>query len=96
VALGSANPAGTESPKGDGRWGQADLAGNAWEWTLDWNGTYTTPCTDCAALSGGLERVLRGGSAYNIAENMTTAYRFPNGPSHRYRTVGFRCARIPP
>jgi formylglycine-generating enzyme len=27
---------GTKSTKGDGKWGHADLAGNVWEWTLDW------------------------------------------------------------
>lgn len=27
---------GSRSPKGDGRWGNADLAGNALEWVRDW------------------------------------------------------------
>jgi formylglycine-generating enzyme required for sulfatase activity len=31
---GAANRVGSESPKGDGKYGQADLAGNVWEWTL--------------------------------------------------------------
>src|SRR5438132_546504 len=26
---------GTDSPKGDGKFGQSDLAGNVWEWNLD-------------------------------------------------------------
>src|SRR6185503_5212427 len=32
-------PVGSRSPQGDGKWGQADLAGNVWEWTLDWGAT---------------------------------------------------------
>ncbi|HEY5951509.1 MAG TPA: SUMF1/EgtB/PvdO family nonheme iron enzyme, partial [Kofleriaceae bacterium] len=32
---GGTNRVGSESPKGDGKWGHSDLAGNVWEWTLD-------------------------------------------------------------
>ena len=31
---------GSKSPTGDGKWGQADLAGGVWEWNLDW---YASP-----------------------------------------------------
>jgi sulfatase modifying factor 1 len=37
--------------KGDGRWGQSDLAGNVSEWVLDWSASYPNPCTDCADLT---------------------------------------------
>jgi formylglycine-generating enzyme required for sulfatase activity len=48
---GALNRVGSESPKGDGRYGQADLAGNAWEWTLDaYQIPYAVPCDDCADL----------------------------------------------
>jgi formylglycine-generating enzyme required for sulfatase activity len=44
---------GSYSPKGDGRWGQADLAGNLKEWVLDRRtDPYLNPCLDCAVLSG--------------------------------------------
>ncbi len=33
---GSTQVVGSKSPKGDGAWGQSDLAGNVAEWLLDW------------------------------------------------------------
>jgi formylglycine-generating enzyme required for sulfatase activity len=59
---------GLASPKGDGKWGQADLAGDVAEWTLDWFAPYARPCNDCAFLSTVAQpttiRVQRGGSSY--------------------------------
>jgi formylglycine-generating enzyme required for sulfatase activity len=59
---------GSKSPKGDGKWGQADLGGNLLEWTLDYYGPYQTPCDNCADLNNviiwGISslREIRGGS----------------------------------
>ena len=51
--LGSVSQVGSRSPKGDGRWGNADLVGNVAEWVLDsYLGTYPKPCLNCAALGG--------------------------------------------
>jgi formylglycine-generating enzyme required for sulfatase activity len=46
-----ANDVGSESPKGDGKWGHADLTGNVAEWILDGEGGDETGCMDCARLS---------------------------------------------
>ena len=53
---------------GAGLWGQLDLAGNVWEWTLDSGLPYSSPCSDCAGFgdtpdeSISPDREIRGGS----------------------------------
>ena len=95
---GGVNRVGSESPKGDGRWGHSDLAGNVWEWVLDW---YVSPypdpqtCNDCANLTASSYRVLLGGSFNVDASNLRAANRFFNNPISRSGSIGFRCARTP-
>jgi formylglycine-generating enzyme required for sulfatase activity len=84
---------GSKSPKGDGKWGQADLGGNVWEWTLDVaGGAYPMPCVDCAAVSGGSYRAFRSGSNDDIAATLRSAVRHVYYPEYR-GIVGARCAR---
>lgn len=80
-------------PLGDSRWGQSDLAGNVFEWTLDWYATYTSACTNCADLTATPYRVIRGGSFVSIVTSMRAGYRGNAGPSDRDYNVGVRCAR---
>ena len=97
-ATGGVNRVGSESPKGDGRWRQADLAGNVWEWMLDWFTDYPNPCNDCATVTTvttGTDRVLRGGSFGNDASSLRAAYRNNGTPTVRDYVFGFRCARAP-
>jgi formylglycine-generating enzyme required for sulfatase activity len=39
------------APMGAGRWGQLDLAGEAFQWDLDGFGPFFEPCSDCAGLT---------------------------------------------
>jgi len=84
---------GTKAPKGDAKWGQSDLGGNAWEWTLDWAPTrYIMPCHDCAEVTAGSYRVFLGGSNNDIASTLLAASRHVSVPEYR-GVVGGRCAR---
>jgi formylglycine-generating enzyme required for sulfatase activity len=97
--VGGSNRVGFESPLGDGRWGHADLAGNVWEWTLDWFGPYDASCADCAQLVPAVpaERVLRGGGFFNEDVGLLrSAYRdVHHNPGARVTSYGLRCARRP-
>jgi ELWxxDGT repeat protein len=90
-------PVGT-LPAGQGRWGHADLAGNLREWCLDFQngGWYSgggASCTDCANLTPGTGRTLRGGSWQDIeARSLRAAHRNPAAVAH---ADGIRCARNP-
>jgi formylglycine-generating enzyme required for sulfatase activity len=84
---------GSRSPKGDGRWGHADLEGNAWEWTLD---RYVSPyasatCIDCAYLTTGSSRTVRGYGFSDSEFYLRSAIRNSGDPVGR--GIGSRCAR---
>jgi sulfatase modifying factor 1 len=81
---------------GVGAFGQLDLVGDVWEWTLDWYAPFVVPCTDCAALTGGSSRVNRGGDWNDTIERVVVPNREGwDSPSMRDRYYGFRCARAP-
>lgn len=82
-------------PQGDGKWGHADLAGNLWEWALDYYGVYESPCVDCAYLTTASERTLRGGSFLVPATSLATPFRNSSAETARSGNIGVRCARSP-
>lgn len=94
--VGNVNRVGSESSKGDGRWGHSDLSGNVFEWVLDsYVASPPTPCDDCAELSGG-NRVVRGGSFRETqASFLRAGSRSSSAVTNRNYTTGVRCARRP-
>jgi formylglycine-generating enzyme len=89
------NDVGSESPAGDGKYGQADLAGNVGEWTLDSNAEYVTPCADCSNVAPLTSPVWRGGSYSLVALALEASYRNTSLPAARDGSVGVRCGRSP-
>jgi len=82
-------------PAGVGKFGQMDLAGSMYEWTLDWNATLPATCDNCANLVAGTTRVIQGG-AWNAGPNrLMSTFRVAGDPATRDVAEGFRCARQP-
>jgi len=86
-----------QHPAGRGRYGHEDLAGSVWEWTLDWLDTnwYAdggATCTDCARVSSGTHRALRGGAYGYDPITLRAAARSGDLPASRQAYIGFRCA----
>jgi sulfatase modifying factor 1 len=89
-------------PAGNGKYGQADLAGNMIERVLDLYGPTAmppmTPCIDCANLAEVFDNPLmsvRGGSYIYDASYLFSSADWVAWYSDRDNYVGFRCARSP-
>jgi formylglycine-generating enzyme required for sulfatase activity len=88
-------PVGTAA-LGAGLWGQLDLTGEVYQWTLDTFADYVDPCKDCASLSATLPDRVRRGGAFGYDETaLTPSLRSHIAPTHRDGNFGFRCARVP-
>ncbi|HVX90310.1 MAG TPA: SUMF1/EgtB/PvdO family nonheme iron enzyme, partial [Candidatus Paceibacterota bacterium] len=91
-ALTDILPVGSK-PAGMGKFGQLDLAGSMREWTLDSNKPYPASCDDCANLSEGAEKVVRGGDWSSASMYLASDVRLTNIPEMHYKFAGVRCAR---
>lgn len=88
-------PVGTAT-LGAGRWGQLDLAGNAFEWNLDWSApSFADPCTNCATLTESATRVIIGGSFSYPDDYLAPSDTYLAPPAAGNANTGFRCARTP-
>jgi sulfatase modifying factor 1 len=83
------------APLGNGKYGQADLAGNMWEWNLDVRATYVNTCDDCAKVTTSGGRARRGGSYLHDATYLPASVRFSSDPTERSIRNGARCGRTP-
>ena len=83
---------GSHSPKGDGKWMQADLVGNVGEWVADYVGAYPLPCYNCTNRLVAERRVIRGGD-WTLPALDNTASRAQVTPDRREGSYGARCAR---
>ncbi|HWE29368.1 MAG TPA: hypothetical protein VHB97_15270, partial [Polyangia bacterium] len=91
----AAQPVGA-TPLGDGRWGQADLAGNVFELMHDFTDleTYIDPCINCVSTAGTFGAAIRAGSFdAQAAFYERTAYHDAVAYNDRNVAVGARCAR---
>jgi formylglycine-generating enzyme required for sulfatase activity len=79
-------------------WFLHDLSGNVWEWVWDWyaDSYRGAEKENPSGPKNGGNRVLRGGSYVNEADNARVANRDRFAPSFRLSNVGFRLARSLP
>ena len=105
ISCGRANSAGCEgslrsvqrqsAAAGASPYGVIDALGNAAEWVFDcWHPSYQgAPLTDGPWVSGCGQRVIRGGSYRDPADDLRGSARKGAAPTETLPDVGFRCCR---
>jgi formylglycine-generating enzyme required for sulfatase activity len=88
--------------KGRSAYGAHDLAGNLYEWVMDWYAEdfYTNFAKNQAinprGPSEGTAKVQRGGSYINNPYRLRSSFRTKGDPTEQDPNVGFRCAQEVP
>jgi formylglycine-generating enzyme required for sulfatase activity len=73
-------------------WGLHDMHGNVSEWCRDWYGEQAAGGVDPGVVSGGAERVVRGGDRFSSGSHCRSAFRTRARPDIRGWRLGFRIA----
>jgi formylglycine-generating enzyme required for sulfatase activity len=78
-------------PLGAGPFGMEDMAGNVWEWCLDYFESYRgTHKVNPRGPTSGAKRVYRGGSWKSRFNSLRATARGSNVPSYSCNDLGFR------
>ena len=92
--VGDTNEVGSY-PAGKSPYGLLDMAGNVWEWVMDWYDIYPGGDPDESDYFRETGKVLRGGSRALFNRYVRSAFRNRDNPDSTDSSRGFRCAYSP-
>jgi formylglycine-generating enzyme required for sulfatase activity len=87
---------------GQSPYGAQDLAGNLYEWVMDWyaeefySSFINSPAINPRGPTEGTAKVQRGGSYINTPYRLRSSFRTKSDPTEQDPNVGFRCAHDVP